>query len=97
MSVSFAWVALPQAVVEVTKDHGPLAGISWGLIKGSSEVVARVMSLVEKEPSFEGTTQTPPSQDVFAHRDDGRLSWLNLQDGGAREVHREPVLLHYTF
>lgn len=46
---SFAWVALPETMAEVAQDHGPLAGASWGVVKGSSAVVERVVGLTDPE------------------------------------------------
>ena len=89
VSFSLAWVALPQAVVEVTKEHGPLAGASWGVIKGSSEIVERVVSL---------TDQAPSGQYVSTHGGEARSpAWLNLRDQESHQVRHEPALLRYTF
>ncbi|MBI3083141.1 MAG: hypothetical protein HYY90_02080 [Candidatus Omnitrophica bacterium] len=98
VSFSLAWVALPQAVVEVTKEHGPLAGASWGLVKGSSEVVGRVLDLVDEDSSFERTTQLPRPQDASAQGNEARSpAWLNVNEIESRQARREPALLRYTF
>lgn len=97
-SFSLAWVALPQAVIEVTKGQGPLAGVSWGVIKGSSEVVGRILNLVDENPSFARTIQTPRSQGVVAYGDEARSpAWLNVDHGESRQARHEPALLRYTF
>lgn len=89
VSFSFAWAALPQAVVEVTKDYGPLAGVSWGVLKGSSEAVGRVVNLMDQAPS---------GQHVLAHGGEARSpAWLNLRGRASRQARHEPALLRYTF
>jgi hypothetical protein len=88
VSFSFAWVALPQAMAEVTEDHGPLAGASWGVVKGSSEAVARIVNLVDEEPS---ASRVPRGET------DRSPAWLNIDNGRSRSTRREPALLRYTF
>lgn len=94
MSVSLAWVALPQAVVEVTKDRGPLAGASWGVLKGSSEAVGRVVNLLDASPAAERRSRDQVERHASAVSSPG---WLGLDDGGSRRAHQEPALLRYTF
>lgn len=94
VSFSLAWVALPQAMAEVTKEHGPLAGASWGILKGSSEAVGRVVNLLDASPAAERLAQARAEQDALAA---SSPSWLNLGDGGSRRAHHEPALLRYTF
>lgn len=86
VSVSFAWVALPQHMLEVTKDHGPLAGLSVGFLEGSSAAVGRVLSVIDRD--------APPDR-----RDEPQApAWLNLPRETLRQTsHREPALLRYTF
>ena len=88
VSLSFAWVALPQTMAEVTKDHGPLAGASWGVVKGSSEAAARVVNLMDEAPSA-----TRPHQ----RETDRSPVWLNLDNGHSRSTRHKPALLRYTF
>lgn len=83
VSFSLAWVALPQAMVEVTKDDGPLAGASWGVIKGSSAVVERVMGLMDGKTADRDEHPSP--------------AWLNLTNAGSRQSRHESALLRYTF
>lgn len=83
VSFSLARVALPQMMVEVTKDHGPLAGASWGVIKGSSAVVERVTGLMDGETADRDERHSP--------------AWLNLNNAGSRQPRHEPALLRYTF
>lgn len=83
VSFSLAWVALPQAMVEVTKDDGPLAGASWGIIKGSSAAVERVTGLMDGETANGNERPSP--------------AWLNLNNAGSRQSRHEPALLRYTF
>lgn len=97
-SFSLAWVALPQSVAEVTKDHGPLAGASWGVIKGSSEVMGRVVNLMDASPASERRAQARSEQDARAHRaTTSSPAWLNLRDRGSRQARHEPAFLRYTF
>ena len=97
VSVSLAWVALPQTMVAVTKDHGPLAGVSWGVIEGVAGVMKRTLKPAELDPWFEGRTTARAPVERSAEADPGQLSWLNTRDAGAREASREPALLRYTF
>lgn len=83
VSFSLAWVALPQTMVEVGKDDGPLAGASWGVVKGSSAVVERVTGLMDGETA---DRDARPS-----------AAWLNLNNAGSRQSRHEPALLRYTF
>lgn len=94
VSFSLAWVALPQSMVEMTKDHGPVAGVSWGVLKGSSEAVGRVVNLLDASPASERRAQARAEQDAFAT---SSPSWLNLDDGRSRKARHEPALLRYTF
>mgnify|MGYP001599064023 CR=1 FL=1 len=88
VSFSFAWVALPQTMAEVTKDHGPLVGASWGVVKGSSEAVERIANLVDQEPA---ASRAPRDET-------GRSpAWLNIDNSRSRSTRREPALLRYTF
>ena len=88
VSFSLAWVALTQAMAEVTKDHGPLVGASWGVVKGSSEAAARIVHLMDEAPSA-----TRPRQ----RETDRSPAWLNIDNGRSRRMRREPTLLRYTF
>lgn len=92
-SVALAWTELPQAMVEVTHDDGPLAGMSWGLLKGSSEAVGRVVSLLDQGPASERLVP-PGSVRIEPRRSP---AWLNAGEWGTRHAQREPVLLRYTF
>ncbi len=94
VSFSLAWVALPEAMVGVTKDQGPLAGVSFGLGKGSSDLVGKVLNLMDTGPSF--GRQARPA--VFPYGEEARSpTWLNVHNSGARRARHEPVLLRYTF
>lgn len=97
-SFSLAWVALPQAMVEVTRNHGPLAGASWGVVKGSSDVIARVADLAEVDASFEGETPRAERPTAAAYSQDNQFAaWLDQQEIGARDTRRQPALLRYAF
>lgn len=97
-SFSLAWVALPQTMVEVAKDHGPLAGASWGVVKGTSEVAGRVLNLMDESLAFEHRAQTESDQNLLAHDDGAPLpAWLNMDNGESRKVQHKPALLRYTF
>lgn len=87
-SFSLAWVALPQTMAEVTKDHGPLVGASWGVVKGSSEAAARIVNLMDEAPSAIRPRQSET---------DRSPAWLNIDNSRSRRMRREPALLRYTF
>ncbi|OGW90658.1 MAG: hypothetical protein A3D28_05775 [Omnitrophica bacterium RIFCSPHIGHO2_02_FULL_63_14] len=75
---------LPE-VVEVIKDQGPLAGVSWSVIKDSDQSVERQAPMVI-------------GQHVLARRQ-ARPSpaWLDLHGGRSRAVNREPDLWRHEF
>lgn len=97
-SLSFAWVALPQTMAEVTEEQGPLAGVTWGLVKGSSDVMERVVSLTDSNASFERSTQTRPPQTVpLSNATDQLSAWMNGNDGSSHQPHQESAWLRYAF
>ena len=75
---------LPK-VAEVSKDQGPLAGVSWSVIEDS-------------DPSVERQTQMVIGQHVLADRlAKPSLEWLDLHGGKSRAVNREPDIGRYEF
>jgi len=95
-SVSLAWVALPQAMAEVTQEQGLFAGLSWGALKGSSDAVRRVLRVVDQDSSR--PRPTPDSGGQGFLQEDRRLAWLNPPLEDARGTSRqEPAWLRYAF
>jgi hypothetical protein len=88
VSFSLAWVALPQTMVDITKEHGPLAGASWGVVKGSLEAAARIVNLMDEAPSATRPRQSKTNRSP---------AWLNIDSSPSRGARREPALLRYTF
>ncbi len=75
---------LPE-VVEVIKGQGPLAGVSWSVIKDSGQSVERQGRMIIGQHLL-ADRQARPSP-----------VWLDLHGGRSRAVNREPDLLRYEF
>lgn len=98
ISFSLVWVALPQTMAEVTKDHGPLAGVSWGVVKGTGDVAGRVMDLLDEGPASERRAQALAGRRNAALGGERRSpEWLNVRRGGSPQARHEPAFLRYTF
>ncbi len=49
------WVVIPQQMAEVSRDNGPLAGLSWGPIEGSRRLLNDTTEMVGQDEASYGS------------------------------------------
>ena len=54
-NLATGWTAVPQEIAEVSRDRGPLAGIAWGPIKGSTRFMENVAGTLNRETLSSGS------------------------------------------